>query len=132
MSKKHLVPLELETTQSLPSVGTGFVGFGAKSDGLYMKFSNGIEYKLYSLKDGNVILSGTNVPSNSLGREGDYYINNTDWTIYGPKTTTWGTATSIKGTNGLNGNVWYTGNALPSNSLYNNGDLFLLSTGEVY
>ena len=96
-SKKQLVPSEILTIQSLPPVDSGFVGFGAKEDGLYMKFSDGSEFKLLSLKDGNVILSGTTTPSNSLGRAGDYYINNTDWTIYGPKTIVWGSPTNLRG-----------------------------------
>lgn len=100
-----------------------------------MKFSDGSEFKLLSLKDGNVILSGTIAPSNSLGRAGDYYINNTDWTIYGPKTTVWGSPTSLKGEDGddgINGNMWYTGAAVPSNLTYNDGDFFLRTDGLLY
>ncbi len=106
-SKKQLVPSEFQTIQSLPSVDSGFVGFGAKSDGLYMKFSNGAEYKLLSPLDGNLILSGTTIPNVSIGKIGDYYINNSDWTIYGPKfsilngpgegdSESWGTPTSLR------------------------------------
>jgi hypothetical protein len=131
-SKKQLVPSELQINQSLPTIDSGFVGFGAKSDGLYMKFSDGSEYKLLSLKDGNLIVSGTTVPDTSVGRVGDYYINNTDWTIYGPKTATWGTATSLKGSDGVNGNMWYTGTATPTNEQYSDGDFYLKSTGFVY
>jgi hypothetical protein len=131
-SKKQLVPSEILAIQNLPSVDSGFVGFGAKNDGLYMKFSDGTEYKLLTLKDGNVILSGTTAPDISLGRVGDYYINNSNWTIYGPKTTTWGSPTNLKGIDGDDGNMWYTGATLPSNSTYLNGDFFLRTDGLLY
>lgn len=131
-SKKQLVPTELLSIQDLPSVDSGFIGFGAKDDGLYVKFHDGSEYKLLTVSDGNVILSGTTPPSISIGRDGDYYINNIDWTIYGPKTTVWGDPTYLKGENGSDGNMWYVGSEIPLDEEYNNGDLFLNSDGDVY
>ena len=136
-SRKQLVPSEIQTVQSLPTIGSGFIGFGAKANGLYMKTEgvNGIEYKILTLNDGNLILSGSTTPSNSIGNLGDYYINNTDWTIYGPKFSTlngpgegdaesWGTPTYLRG---QSGNMWYTGTSTPLNTQYNNGDFYLKS-----
>jgi len=55
--------------------------------------------------NGNTILSGTGVPANTLGNNGDFYINLTNYTIYGPKAGgVWGTGTSLKGADG-NANV---------------------------
>jgi hypothetical protein len=36
------------------------------------------------------ILSGSNDPSTSTGKSGDWYINTTDYTLFGPKTDDWG------------------------------------------
>jgi len=36
------------------------------------------------------ILSGPNNPSTSTGKSGDWYINTTDYTLFGPKTADWG------------------------------------------
>lgn len=36
------------------------------------------------------ILSGSNDPSTSTGKTGDWYINTTDYTLFGPKTDDWG------------------------------------------
>jgi hypothetical protein len=36
------------------------------------------------------ILSGTNDPSTSTGKTGDWYINTTDYTLFGPKAADWG------------------------------------------
>lgn len=140
-SKKQLVPLEIQIIQNLPAVDSEFVGFGAKSDGLYMKTALGIEYKLLTVKDGNLLHSGTTIPSPTLGRIGDYYINNSNWTIYGPKfiipneleeVESWGTPTDLKGTVGDNGNMWYTGVTIPDTTQYNEGDFYLKSNGVVY
>lgn len=58
-------------------------------------------------ENGNSIRSGNGIPSSELGVNGDYYVNNSAKTIYGPKTGgAWGTATSLvgeKGTTGLTG-----------------------------
>lgn len=47
------------------------------------------------------VRSGTNPPSDAMGINGDFYINKTVWTIYGPKTSgQWGFPTSIVGPEG--------------------------------
>jgi hypothetical protein len=53
---------------------------------------------------GNVVLNGVGVPSAGTGANGDFYINTSNYDIYGPKTAgAWGSATSLVGTNGTNG-----------------------------
>ncbi len=54
--------------------------------------------------NGNTILNGAGVPSNGLGNNGDYYIDNTNDLIYGPKTAdVWGSGTSLVGADGIDG-----------------------------
>jgi hypothetical protein len=49
----------------------------------------------------NTLRSGAGAPSDVLGNNGDFYIDTTNDTIYGPKTSgTWGSATSIIGPTG--------------------------------
>ncbi len=56
--------------------------------------------------DGNEILSGNGVPSGTLGREGDFYLDKDSYDLYGPKTASgWGTPVNLKGT----ANVIYSG-----------------------
>lgn len=55
---------------------------------------------------GSKILSGTVVPGADIGALGDYYLDKTTYSLYGPKTETgWGIALSLKGT----ANVIYSG-----------------------
>lgn len=59
---------------------------------------------LFKGKDGKTVLNGASDPVTGVGVVGDFYINTTDWTIFGPKTTTgWGAGVSIIGTNGVEG-----------------------------
>lgn len=60
--------------------------------------------------DGKTVLSGTTVPANTLGANGDFYINKNTWLIYGPKTSgSWGTGTSLVGPTGATGPQGQTG-----------------------
>jgi hypothetical protein len=60
---------------------------------------------------------------------GDFYIDTSSSTLYGPKTASgWGTGVSLKGnngTNGTNGNTILNGSGLPDNSLGANGDFYI-------
>ena len=52
----------------------------------------------------NTVLSGLKAPSNSIGIDGDFYIDIKNLNIYGPKMKKkWPKAVSLKGTNGSNG-----------------------------
>lgn len=92
---------------------------------------------------GSQILSGTAVPSMSLGRIGDFYFRTSTSDFYGPKTaTTWGTpvnlrgATGPAGTNGSNGapgSKIYNGSGDPSDAIGVVGDYYIdISTGDLY
>jgi hypothetical protein len=59
---------------------------------------------------GNVVLSGVGVPSEGTGLNGDFYINSSNYDIYGPKTSgSWGSATSLVGPTGETGPQGETG-----------------------
>ena len=86
----------------------------------------------------NTILNGTTAPASTVGNVGDFYINTTNETIYGPKNTSgspWGSPTSLigpTGATGTAGSVWYTGTGSPSISGAVN-DLYLdTATESVY
>lgn len=50
---------------------------------------------------GQAVLSGTGAPSSMIGNIGDFYIDATAWTIYGPKASNgWPTGASIIGPQG--------------------------------
>lgn len=54
--------------------------------------------------DGRTVLNGIGAPSAGLGNEDDFYIDTTDWDIYGPKSGgSWGSATSLIGPQGEQG-----------------------------
>lgn len=62
--------------------------------------------------DGRTIHNGTGTPDPGLGIDGDFYINTSGFTIYGPKTSgTWGSPASLQGPTGDTG---ATGPAGPS------------------
>ena len=55
---------------------------------------------------GNVVLNGAGVPSAGTGANGDFYINTSNYDIYGPKTSgSWGSATSLVGPTGATGSA---------------------------
>ncbi|MDB5158777.1 MAG: hypothetical protein JWR50_3484 [Mucilaginibacter sp.] len=72
--------------------------------------------------NGFSVLSGTTAPSNlSTGINGDFYINTTNYTLFGPKTTgVWGTGTSLIGDSGEKGD---TGPAGPKGDKGDVGDI---------
>ncbi|MBL4677469.1 MAG: hypothetical protein JKY70_14895 [Mucilaginibacter sp.] len=62
--------------------------------------------------DGSTVLNGNTVPITTVGKVGDFYLNTTTSTLYGPKTTTgWGNGTLLKGATGATGSVGATGAA---------------------
>jgi hypothetical protein len=64
--------------------------------------------------DGKTVLNGNGAPSNSLGGNGDFYIDTSTSEIYGPKTGgTWGAPASLKG---ADGSPWTDGGTLPVGS----------------
>jgi hypothetical protein len=57
--------------------------------------------------NGKGVLSGVTPPAANLGQPGDFYIRTTTSEIYGPKTSSWGSPTSLKGS------PWTAGGTLP-------------------
>jgi len=89
---------------------------------------------------GNTILSGSTDPTDSVGNNGDYYINTATSTLFGPKANgKWPPGVSLVGPAGPGGNPGAPGNTVlsgvgvPSNSIGNNGDFYLdTSTWTIY
>jgi hypothetical protein len=60
--------------------------------------------------DGKTILNGSGAPGSGLGVDGDFYIDTSADSIYGPKTAgAWGSATSLIGPTGDAGPTGATG-----------------------
>lgn len=87
---------------------------------------------------GNSILNGNGPPDNSIGINGDFYINKLTEDIYGPKSSgLWGSSTSLigpdgsigpigpTGNTGMTGNAVLNGNGAPSSMLGRNGDFYI-------
>lgn len=55
-------------------------------------------------EDGSQILAGNGAPVDGQGSEGDYYLDKTNYDLYGPKTTDgWGTPINLQGSEGDQG-----------------------------
>ncbi len=75
---------------------------------------------------GSGLLNGTSVPTSSIGMDGDFYIDTTTETLYGPRTSGhWAAGISLKGSAGTNGHTILSGVGAPPNSMGNNGDFYL-------
>lgn len=82
---------------------------------------------------GASILTGGGLPSNSIGIDGDYYFNSITDVLYGPKFSgSWPNtgnlirgATGVDGVKGDAGYSVFTGSTTPSNTLGNNGDVYI-------
>lgn len=123
------------TSNSLQSLlnlisGTGITLTANGSGGVTVALSQGQAF---------TILSDTGAPSADLGIAGDFYIDTTAHAIYGPKTSSWGSSTSLigpagtNGTNGVTGSKWYEGATAPNSGTGIAGDYYLnTATGDVY
>lgn len=87
---------------------------------------------------GNTIRSGIGAPGNTVGVDGDYYVDLTNYptsaVFYGPKAGTWpGTGITFGGGGGSGGHtpMLYSGSSAPT-TLYTNGDLYLQTNGNLY
>jgi hypothetical protein len=71
---------------------------------------------------GNIVLNGVGAPSEGIGLNGDFYINSSNYDIYGPKTSgSWGSATSLIGPTGATGSAGATGATGATGSAGTNG-----------
>lgn len=93
----------LDLTSSLFYGPKSTAGWGT---GFAMKGANGT-----AGTNGNKIINGTTIPGATDGSIGDYYLNTTNYLLYGPKTASgWGVGTSLIGA----ANVMYSGWVIPS------------------
>lgn len=112
---------------SLTNLGFGFHGGGSGGGGTPGPAGT----------PGSVWRNGSGVPSNSLGVNGDYYLDNDNGFVYSKIGGTYQYQALIKGadgTNGTNGSVWYAGSGAPSPSpSYNANDFYLNNdNGDVF
>jgi len=77
-------------------------------------------------------LSGAADPVDSIGEDGDYYLNTTSAEVFSKISGKWVGQVNLKGADGQAGGVWYTGSGVPKNSLGSDGDwYFRTGTGVV-
>jgi hypothetical protein len=84
---------------------------------------------------GSQIFSGNGAPAANLGNNGDYYLDKTNYFLYGPKTSNgWGTPTLLRGAqgpqgpagpSGVAGSQIFSGTGAPAANLGNIGDYYL-------
>ncbi|WET70852.1 hypothetical protein [Sphingobacterium sp.] len=83
-------------------------------------------------KSGNMLLHGTSNPNNSIGKEGDFYLNLMSGDLFGPKTEIgWGNPFSMKGDKGPPGDAGsaiYYGDSGPDGAIGNIGDYYIDKT----
>lgn len=82
--------------------------------------------------NGSTWRNGTGVPANSLGINGDFYLNATNGDVYRKLISNYSIVANIVGPAGPS-TTWRNGSGVPSNSLGVNGDYYLRTTnGDVY
>jgi hypothetical protein len=129
-------PLSAGSSPTVANVGTpsaAVFNFGIPSGMAGINGTNGATWR-----------DGAGAPSNALGVDGDYYLNDATGDVYlrasgiysiiaNIKGTTGSTgSTGAAGTNGTNGSTWYEGAGAPSTT-HTNGDYYLNTTnGDVY
>jgi hypothetical protein len=88
---------------------------------------------------GAAVLNGTSAPSGATGADGDFYIDTSAWTIYGPKASgAWGSATSLigpagdDGAAGADGAAILSGSGAPAGGVGANGDLYFDTAAKAF
>ena len=85
--------------------------------------------------DGKTWYNGNGVPSNSIGIEGDFYMDTTNSVYYVKGASTWGTGISLvgaTGADGTDGHTWYYGSGSPLEATGENGDFYLNTANSGY
>lgn len=92
--------------------------------------------------DGSVWRDGSGAPADSLGVDGDYYLNNDNGDVYSKAAGTYSVVANIQGadgadgtngTDGADGSVWHDGSGVPASGLGVDGDYYLNNdNGDVY
>lgn len=129
----------------------GYIDIGNTADQIVVlkpttEWGNAVADRVNEIEVGATWHSGAGAPSDSLGNDGDYYLNTTNSDIYTKTAGTWGGsilnikgatgATGSAGTNGTNGAagaVIRNGSGAPSNGLGIDGDYYInITTSDVY
>ena len=76
--------------------------------------------------------TGSGVPDNSLGGDGDMYLNTANGDTYNKVTGAWVFVSTIVGAPGADGSVWYTGHGYPTGYLDPQDYYLDVDTGNVY
>ncbi len=77
-------------------------------------------------RDGNSVLSGAGIPSLSVGKVGDFFVDTVGKVLWGPKNTVnWGAGLALVGPQGLPGKSILNGAGAPAASLGTVGDFYI-------
>ena len=101
-----------------------------KAAGVYTVVANILGATGAAGAPGAVWRSGSSVPDNATGINGDYYLRTSNGDVYFRASGTYSVVTNIQG---IQGSVWRTGSGAPSSGLGVNGDYYLdIVTQDVY
>lgn len=127
------IGVSVNPSDEVKNAKNGDVYFNRDTKDVYVYSSSGWEF-LYNTAgrdsfDGTKWLTGNSSPTNSIGREGDFYLDKSSFTLYVVSDGQWEEIGSIKGQNGENGqgNRWFTGEGAPA-VVGNEGDFYLDAT----
>lgn len=85
------------------------------------------------ITEGTVWYDGSGAPDNSLGKDYDYYLDNSTGNVWHKANGEWVCKTNIKGKDGIDVTKWYDGSGAPTTSIGAEGDYYLdTDTGDVY
>jgi hypothetical protein len=77
-------------------------------------------------RDGTSVLSGAGIPSTSIGKVGDFFIDTVGKVLWGPKNATnWGAGAALVGPQGLPGKTVLNGAGAPAAALGTVGDFYI-------
>ena len=102
-----------------------FVGLSLAS----VQCTKTVEERIVERERTNTILSGSTVPTATIGNVGDYYIDLTSVNLYGPKTAEgWGNPVSLRGLQGQNGTDGQNGQDAPIPHIGDDGYWYIGNT----
>ena len=131
------IGVSVNPSDEVKNAKNGDVYFNRDTKDVYVYSSNGWDF-LYNTAgrdsfDGTKWLTGNSSPTNSIGREGDFYLDKSSFTLYMVSNGQWEEIGSIKGHDGQDGqngqgNRWFTGEGAPSVTGASDGDFYLDTT----
>lgn len=147
-NKNQLIQPVIHKSAATPSAGVEGQVYYDTDDKLIF-FFDGTEWQAIGAGSGGGVLSGAGAPDNGDGENGQFYINTSNYDIYGPKTLgVWGSPTSLIGPQGPegdpgvdgddgapgdDGNTILNGTGAPGGGLGVNGDFYIrLDTWDIY